>query len=155
MRIAAAAPPRCPRPTELEERTACVRSSSYLATPAYRGPARARLTSRLVPEANHRIGPIVLVPHGTQAGRAEEEVPARPGLEPEPARGEHPEKVSAREEQRVPLDGPHPAYHAVGTRSDLVGRLSCRRTVAKELPVWPLGVDVDAGATFIRAIVPF
>jgi len=42
------------------------------------------------------------------------------GLQPEPACGEHSEKVSARKEQHVPSDGSRPAHYPVGPalRSD-------------------------------------
>src|SRR5213076_127584 len=117
--------------------------------------ADAPFVRHLVPEADHRLGPIMFVPHRTETGRSEQEVPARPRVEPEPARGEHSEKVSAREEQGVPVDCPNPAYHPVGPRSDLVRRLPSRAAVAEQPPVGALGADVGAGATFIRAVVPF
>src|SRR6266540_7570192 len=116
--------------------------------------ADAPLARHLVPEADHRLGPIMLVPHRTETSRAEQEVPARPRVEPEPARGEHSEKMPARKEQHVASDCPHPAYHSVGPRSDLVRRLPFRAAVAEQLPVGAFGEDVGAGATFIRAVVP-
>src|SRR2546425_6261126 len=54
----------------------------------------------------------------------------------------------------VSFDVSHPAYDPVGARADLVWRLSSRAAVAKQPPVRALGVDVGAGATFIRAVVP-
>src|SRR5260370_22646693 len=101
------------------------------------------------------LGPIMFVPHRTETGRSKHEVPARPRVEPEPARGQHSEKVSARKEQDLPFDRPHPAYHPVGPCSDLIRRLPSRAAVAEQLPVRTLGANVSAGATFIRAVVPF
>src|SRR5262249_32460132 len=109
----------------------------------------------LVPEADHRVGAVMFVPRRTEAGRAEEEVPARPRLEPEPARSEYAEEVPAREQQHVAIDGADSAYHTVGPRSDLVRRLPSRAAVAEQLPVRALGVDLRAGTTFIGAVVPF
>src|SRR5437899_1501890 len=129
----------------LEELPPFLRSSPcfLLVSPRLRR-ADAPLARHLVPEADHRLGSTMLVPHRTETGRAEQEVPARPRVEPEPARGEHSEKVSARKEQHVPSDCPHPAYHPVGPRSDLVRRLPFRAAVAEQLPVRALGVDVGA-----------
>src|SRR5207237_10742068 len=88
-------------------------------------------------------------------GRAHQQVPPPRRAKPKPAGGEHPEKGRAREEQRVALDAPHPPYGAIGPRPDLVRRLPSRAAVAEQLPVRTLAVDVGAGATFIRAVVPF
>src|SRR5262250_1299360 len=96
----------------------------------------------------------MLVAHRTEAGRPEDEQPARARLEPEPARREHPKKVSAREEQGVPLDRPDPQYHAVGPSADLRGRLPFRAAVAEQLPVGTLRVNLGAGPAFVRAVVP-
>src|SRR2546428_8070043 len=95
------------------------------------------------------------VPHRTEAGRAEREVPACPRFEPKPAGSEHPENVPARKEQDVPPDLAHPTYHPVSPRSDLFGRLATRTAVAEQLPARALGVDFGAGATLVRAVVPF
>src|SRR5262249_36656043 len=96
----------------------------------------------------------MLVPHGAETGRAEDEEPARPRLETEPARGEHSKKVPAREEQRVSLDDPDPEHHSVGTSADLIGRLPVRAALAEQLPVRALGVNLGAGPPFVRAVVP-
>ena len=97
----------------------------------------------------------MLVPHRTETGRAEQQVPPRPRFESKPAHPEHSEKMPARKEQHVPPDCAHPAYHPVGPRSDLVRRLPSRAAVAEQLPVRALGADVGAGPTLIRAVVPF
>jgi hypothetical protein len=109
----------------------------------------------LVPEVDRRLGPVVLVPHRAEAGRAQQKVPARPRFEAEPARGKHSEKVPARKEQHVAVHCPHPASHPVGPRPDLVRQLPSRAAVAEQLPVRALGTDVGAGETFVRAVVPF
>src|SRR5439155_24249219 len=59
-----------------------------------------------------------------------------------------------REQQGVSFAVSHRAYDPVGARADLVWRLAPRAAVAKQPPVRALGVDVGAGATFIRAVVP-
>src|SRR5207244_198608 len=86
--------------------------------------------------------------------RAEEEVPACAGLEPEPPRRKHSQKVSTREQQRVAVDGAHAADHAVGSGPDLIGRLPVRGAIAEQLPVRALGMDLGARATLVRAVIP-
>src|SRR5262249_3473314 len=109
----------------------------------------------LVPQTDHRIRPIMFVPKRAETGRVQQEVPARSWGEPEPARGEHPEEVPAREEQSVPVDFPRPAYHAVGPRSDQVWRLPPGAAVPEQLPIGALGVDLGARAAFVRPVIPF
>src|SRR5262249_26614311 len=100
------------------------------------------------------LGAIMLVPHGAETGRAEDEKPARPRRETEPARGEHSKKVPAGEEQRVALHGPDPEHHSVGASADLVGRLPVRAAVAEQLPVRALGLNLGAGPPFVGAVAP-
>src|SRR2546425_6909199 len=125
--MAGARPAGCPRSSREESPFSCSSSCP---------PMSARLDDapferHLVPEADRRLGSIVLIPHDTQAGRSEQEVPARPRVEPQPARGEHSEKVAAREEQGVSIDVSHAAYDPIGARADLVRRLSPSAAVAK------------------------
>src|SRR5262245_53188610 len=123
-------------------------------SPAFLG-APAPVAWYLVPQADDRLRQVVLVPHRTEAGRSEHEVLARPRLQPEPACGEHPEKVSAGEEQHVTSDGPHTLRHPIGPRSDLIRRFPSWAAVAEQLPAGALDVDLGAGAAFVRAVVPF
>src|SRR3989442_8361428 len=153
--MAGAVQPWCP-PLSLEEPPPFwSRSPWLLLIPPRLGRADALFARHLVPEADCRLGPIVLVPHDAQAGPSEQEVPARARVESKPARSEHSEKVPAREEQGVAFDGAHPAHHPGRPRPDLVRRLSSPAAVAEQLPVGPLAVDVRAGATFVGAVVPF
>src|SRR2546427_9672829 len=89
-------------------------SSCRLPMPLHLRRAAAPWVRSLVPEADHRLGPGMFVPHRAETGRSEQEVPARPRLEPQPARREHSEKVPAREEQGVPFDCPPPPDQPVG-----------------------------------------
>jgi len=59
-------------------------SPCFLPVPPHPPGPAAPLARHLVPEPDHRVGPIVLVPHRAEAGRPEEEVPARPGAAPPP-----------------------------------------------------------------------
>src|SRR5262245_54179411 len=103
----------------------------------------------LVPQSDRGPRQIVLVADSASAGRAEQAITSRGGLEPQPARREHAQEVSAREEQHVLPHTTHPADGAVGARGDLVGRLPSRATVAEELPAGALRVDLGARATLV------
>src|SRR5262249_30933325 len=127
IRIAAAARSSCPRLLPHEELPHLLRSSPcFLPLTPHPCRAAAHCLRRLVPQADDRLRPVMFVPHRTEAGRAEHEIPARSRRQPEPARGEHSKKVPARKEQAVPIDGPHSLYHTVGPSTDLVGGLACR-----------------------------
>src|SRR5437867_8467606 len=110
---------------------------------------------RIVPQSNHRLGPVVLVAERGEARRAQQQISPGRGLEPEPAGAQHPQEMPAREEQDVSPRFPHAAHHAVGPGADLVWRLAARAAVAEELPVGTLGVNLGAGASLILPVVPF
>jgi len=117
IRIAGVTWPWCPNALPLEELPQSSRSSPcFLPLSPHLLRVAAPFVWHLVPETNHRIGTIVLVSQGTEAGRAQQEIPAGARLEPKPARCEHSEEMSTRKGEHVTLDGPHPAYHAVGPR---------------------------------------
>src|SRR5947207_14846040 len=110
---------------------------------------------RIVPQSNHRLGPVVLVAQRGEARRAQQPISPSRGLEPEPAGGEHPQEMPAREKQDVSPRLPHAAHHAVGPGADLVRRLASRATVAEALPGGALSVDLSAGASLVLSVVPF
>src|SRR2546427_12567323 len=94
----------------LEELPPFLRSSlCFLLVSPHLRRADAPLVRHLVPEANHRLGPIGFVPHRTETGRSEQEVPARPRAEPEPPRGQHSEKMPTPKEPDVPPHCPDPS----------------------------------------------
>jgi hypothetical protein len=53
-------------------------------------------------------------------------------------------EVSAREYQRVAVDGTHAADDAVSPGPDLLGGLPFQSAIAEQLPVGALGMDLDA-----------
>src|SRR5207237_2168366 len=87
-------------------------SPCLLLVSPHRRRADASWVRNLVPEADRRLGPAMFISHRTEAGRAQQEVPARPRFEPEPARGEHSEEMSARKEQHANAHRPPPARPA-------------------------------------------
>src|SRR5262245_10681031 len=109
----------------------------------------------VVPQSNHGTGPCVLVAELAQARRPQKEASSSPWREAEPARGQDPQEMSAREEQDVALDGTHPVYHAVGPHGYRVGRFTVGASIPKKVPIRPLAMDVGAGPSFVAAVVPF
>src|SRR6516162_9584841 len=111
--------------------------------------------ARFVPQLDCRRGQVVFIAQRAQARGAQQEVPAARRVETEPAGGEHPQEMPARENQYLALDRAHPAHEAVGACADLIWRLSSRATVAEQLPVRALCVDLSRAAALILAVVPF
>src|SRR5215471_9708571 len=103
----------------------------------------------IVPQLNHRPRSVVLVAERAQARGLEIEIAGGAGLQPEPARTEHAQDVAAREDQHVSVDGAHLRHYSVGAGPDLRGGLAARATVAEEVPVRALGVDVLARAALV------
>ena len=91
----------------------------------------------------------------TQARRAQQEEPAGRRFQPQPAGGENPQEMAAREEQYVPGDRSRTAEDAVGPCAHLVGRFTSRAAVTKQLPIRASRMDLGRAATFILAVVPF
>src|SRR5262245_39797424 len=119
------------------------------------GSGRSPLARRhFVPQPDRRLRAIVLVAEHREARRPEHEQAGAGGLEPEPARGERAQEVSAREEQHVAVDRAKPRDHAVGARADLGRGFAAGAAVAEEPPVGALCVDLGAGATLVAAVVP-
>src|SRR5258706_14536652 len=100
----------------------------------------------IVPQANHRLGKVVLVPERAQARRAQQEESAGARFETEPTRGEHPQEMPARKQQHVRLEAAHLAHHAIGPGTDLLWRLSARAAVAEQVPAGALGVNLGSTA---------
>src|SRR5262245_24301581 len=109
----------------------------------------------IVPEANDRLSQVVLIPQSTQCRGAQEEIPPGSRIDPKPPGRQHAQDVPARKYQDIPTDRPQPAYHAIGTGTDLVRRFSAGTAVAEELPVRPFLVNVGRATSFVVAVVPF
>src|SRR5947208_12751372 len=58
----------------------------------------------IVPQPDHRLGQIVLVPENTYARCVQHEKSSRDGFEPKPAGREHSQKMPACENQRIAID---------------------------------------------------
>src|SRR6185436_3818600 len=109
----------------------------------------------IVPQSNHRLGEPMFIAQGAEAGRSEQEVSTAPWFESEPASGEHPQEMPAREQKHVPLDLPHSVHNPVGPDADLIRRFPFRTAVVKQLPVRALHMDLGGAAPLVLAVVPF
>src|SRR5947207_4159352 len=112
----------------------------------------SRSADLAVPELQHRGLP--LVAERAQRRRIEREEPAVARVEPEPARGQHPQQMPVREEQHVAVSRAHLLDHAVGPRPDLLGRLAVRRAVTEDRPARSLLTDLGRRLPLVVAVVP-
>jgi hypothetical protein len=62
--------------------------------------------------------------------------------------------MSAGKNQHVAFDRTHTAHNAIGPNANLVWGFSAGATVAEQLPVGTLGLNLRRSQTFIFAIVP-
>jgi hypothetical protein len=110
---------------------------------------------RVVPKTDGRFRSIVLVGQCAQACGAEQKIPCALRSQAEPTRGEHPQKVTAREQQHCPLNRPDALHYAIRSRADLIERFAAGETVAEYLPIGALGANVCSCEAFVIAVVPF
>jgi hypothetical protein len=109
----------------------------------------------IVPQPDRRLGQIVFVTQGTQAGGAQEEVSAGSGFKPEPPSCQNTQEVPAGKEQDVSVDGSHSAHEAVGPDTNLFRGFPSRTPVAEQLPVGAPGVDVSGAEALVITVIPF
>src|SRR5262249_18448522 len=119
----------------------------------YSSGSRAQV-ARVIPKTDRGLARVVLVAERPETGGIEYEIASRRGREPEPARAEDSQDVAAREGEHVAVGGAGAGDDAVRARRDLVRRLAARTAVAEQVPVGPLGVDLDGAAALVGAVVP-
>ena len=110
---------------------------------------------QVIPQLDCRLGEIVLVAKRAQAGGAQQETFSRLRFEPKPPSGKDPEKMTARKNQNIPLDGAHALNHAIGPCPNLDGGFPSGATIAKDLPAGAPGMDLRRPEALVFAIVPF
>src|SRR5439155_26984216 len=76
-------------------------------------------------------------------------------FEAKPTCGKHSQEMPARKNQHVAFDAPDATENTIGAPANLFRRFSVGTTVAKQLPVWSLRVNLDGSKTFIIAVVSF
>src|SRR6267378_122676 len=109
----------------------------------------------VVPQPDFRPGKVVFI-----ADRAHARCAQKKGhtihrwFESDPAGGQHPNKVSTREEQHISSSHFDAIQHIFGSCSYLGRRFASRAAVAEELPVRTLCTDLCRSATLICAVVP-
>src|SRR5437667_2134916 len=109
----------------------------------------------IVPQPDRGLGRAVLVTQCAQARRAQHERSAVNWLNPDPACGQHSEKMSAGKKQNISSHRAPAAHDAISPRSDLLRRFAARAAVAEQLPVRTFSQDVNREAAFVLAIIPF
>src|SRR5438309_5069617 len=102
--------------------------------------------ARVVPQPDYRLRQVVFVTQRTQARGAQQEVPTECGIEHEPARGEYSQEMPAGEKQHVTFDTAHAFHRAVCPRANLVRRFPSWASIAKQLPIRALPVNVSGKA---------
>src|SRR5437016_13368095 len=105
----------------------------------------------IVPQPDRGLGRAVLVTQCAQARRAQHERSAVNWLNPDPACGQHSEKMSAGKKQNISSHRSHAAHYAISPRSDLLRRFAARAAVAEQLPVRTFSQDVNREAAFVRS----
>ena len=110
----------------------------------------------VVPESNHRIEWIVvLVTQSGERGRGQQEQSAFRSLQPQPTGAEHAQEMATGEQNRIAIEASQAGNHSVRASLDLCDAFTARATVAEQLPVGPLVMDLLAGESFVVAVVPF
>ena len=90
----------------------------------------------VIPKPDHGPGQIVFITERAQARRTQQKIPASDTRsQPQPAGGQHANKVSAGKEQYIARDPPDTLNDAVGPLADLFRRFAPRAAVAKQIPV--------------------
>jgi hypothetical protein len=109
----------------------------------------------VVPQPDHRSAKILFISDRTQACRAQEKGHAiHRRFESDPACGQHPNEVSAREKQHVSFNGSHAPQHVLSPRDYLGWRFASRAPVAEQLPVRALCTDLCRASAFVFAVIP-
>src|SRR4030095_12534878 len=90
----------------------------------------------VVPQAVNGLGHVVLVRKRRKARGAEQEIRAARRRQPQPARADDAQDVTARECEHVAARRAHAGDCAVGAQADVRRRFAAGAAVAKELPSW-------------------
>jgi hypothetical protein len=73
----------------------------------------------------------------------------------EPPGREDAEKMPAGKEQGVSCDGLDASQNLVRSSGHVLRRLAAGTSVPKEIPLGPLGPDLDGRSPLVRAVIPF
>src|SRR5439155_1372046 len=109
----------------------------------------------IVPQPDRGFRQVVFIAQGAQARSTQQEQSAAHWLESEPTRGKHSQKVSARENQNLPLDHADLPQHTISPCTNLTGVFTVWATITKQLPVRAFGKNLSAATALIISVVPF
>ena len=102
--------------------------------------------TNVVPEADDRFIPRMLVAQDAERCRAQEQEPPVRSRQSQPAGGQNPEEMAVPEQEDAALDRPQFADQAIGPCSDGLDRLAARTPVAKQRPARPVPLDVGGAS---------
>ena len=103
----------------------------------------------VVPEADCRFREIVFVTQDAEAGGVEQPEFSGVWFQPQPPRGEHPQEMTAGEDEHVAVDRADLCDDSIGAGAYLLGRLAVGATVAEEQPIGPLGLNLLRPPAFV------
>jgi len=76
-------------------------------------------------------------------------------LKIQPARGQHSQEMSARKNQYIAVDRPGTPDHTISAGANLLRRFSVGTTIAKQVPIRSLRMNLRCSQAFVIAVVPF
>src|ERR1700677_1823800 len=108
----------------------------------------------VVPQANDAVRAAVIIAQYANASGVEHQMATERRRAINPPRGEYPQHMSARENQDVAVERPKPRHHPINPLGDLQHGLAAGTTVAEELPLRALSMNLRECPALIIAVIP-
>src|SRR5262249_60774501 len=105
-----------------------------------------------VPDPHGGYGAVV--PADPQVAGVQQKMLAAARGQPDPARHEHAQHVSVREQRKVAVDRARPGYYPIHSRSNLLRRLAARASIAEEQPARRDLANLLGRQPLVLAVVP-
>ena len=96
----------------------------------------------------------MIVAEDAQGARIQQKMLTATCRQPNPARRQHAQHVSVREQRDVAVDGAGPGYHPIDPGAHLLGRLAARASVPEDQPVRRDLVDLLRRQSLVHPVVP-
>ena len=112
----------------------------------------ALIHQRPVPDFHSRY--ITVVAEDAQRACIQEKVLAATRGQPDPARREHAQHVSVREQQNVAVEGASARDNPIDPCANLLGRFATRAAVSEDQPARRYLVDLFGGLALVLAVIP-
>jgi len=108
----------------------------------------------VVPQANDAVCTAVVVAQHAYAGGIEHQTATERRRASDPPRGKYAQHMSAGENQDAALERPKPRHDPIDPFGDLRHGLAAGTTVAEELPLRALSMDVRECPAFVMTVIP-